>query len=55
MGGDERLINAFVEALKAGEPAKIASDARTSLMTHRIVWAAEVARKQGIVVDMPAA
>ncbi|MFJ4680459.1 Gfo/Idh/MocA family protein [Kitasatospora sp. NPDC088783] len=43
-GGDERLVDAFLDALATGDPHRILSDPRTSLESHLVAWAAERAR-----------
>ncbi|HEX2314268.1 MAG TPA: Gfo/Idh/MocA family oxidoreductase, partial [Thermomonospora sp.] len=49
---DDALADAFFAALAAGDPAPLSSDARESLAGHRVVWAAEQARRTGMVVDI---
>ncbi|GAA0331266.1 Gfo/Idh/MocA family oxidoreductase [Actinoallomurus spadix] len=51
-GADQALADAFVAALAAGDPSLLLSDARTSLASHRLVWAAERARRTGTVVSL---
>lgn len=51
-GGDGGVITAFLDALRNGKAHENLTDARTSLMSHRIVWAAEEARHSGTVVDV---
>jgi predicted dehydrogenase len=51
-GGDAGLTEAFVTAVATGDPARVHSDAATSLASHRVVWAAERARLAGTVVDL---
>ena len=51
-GADQALVDAFVAALAAGDPSPLLSDARTSLASHRLVWAAERARHTGTVVTL---
>ncbi|MEU6408768.1 Gfo/Idh/MocA family oxidoreductase [Microbispora sp. NPDC046933] len=52
-GGDEALVEAFLAAVATGDPARLRSDAAESLATHRVVWAAELARTTGSVVRIP--
>ncbi|GAA4606775.1 Gfo/Idh/MocA family oxidoreductase [Actinoallomurus liliacearum] len=52
-GADQALAEAFVAALATGDPSLLLSDARTSLASHRLVWAAERARHTGTVVSLP--
>jgi predicted dehydrogenase len=49
-GADQALVDAFVTALTRNDPSHLLSDARTSLASHRLVWAAERARRTGTVV-----
>ncbi|GAA3924799.1 Gfo/Idh/MocA family oxidoreductase [Actinomadura viridis] len=49
---DAALADAFVEALATGDPSPLSSDGRQSLDSHRVVWAAEHARRAGTVVDI---
>ncbi len=51
-GGDEGLVDAFLAAVASGDPALLRSEAAESLMTHRVVWAAERARLTGTVVSL---
>jgi len=51
-GGDFGVMDSFVLALAAGDPNKVLSGPSTSLATHRIVFAAERARRQGCVVSL---
>ncbi|GGV29745.1 oxidoreductase [Kitasatospora herbaricolor] len=48
-GGDERLVDAFLDALTSGDPAHILSDPVTSLESHLVAWAAERARRTDTV------
>ncbi len=52
-GGDERLVDAFLDALTTGDPSRILSDPRTSLESHQVAWAAERARHNGTVETLP--
>ncbi|MGN9783921.1 Gfo/Idh/MocA family protein [Nonomuraea sp. ZG12] len=51
-GGDEGLTDSFLAAVASGDPALLRSEAAESLMTHRVVWAAERARRTGTVVSL---
>lgn len=51
-GGDQGLVDAFLSALRTGDRAHVLSDVRESLHTHRVVWAAERARRSGTVVEL---
>jgi predicted dehydrogenase len=51
-GGDEALFYAFVDALHGGRPELIVSGIEASLDSHRIVFAAERARRIGRVVEL---
>ncbi|MEV0775560.1 Gfo/Idh/MocA family oxidoreductase [Streptomyces sp. NPDC050428] len=48
-GGDERLVDAFLDALTTGDPTHILSDPATSLESHMVAWAAERSRRSGTV------
>jgi predicted dehydrogenase len=52
-GGDHALVDAFLAAVATGDAGLIRSDAATSLAGHRVVWAAERARRTGTVVMLP--
>ncbi|MCO5992851.1 Gfo/Idh/MocA family protein [Actinoallomurus rhizosphaericola] len=52
-GGDQGLVEAFLNAVATGDAAALKSDAATSLASHRVVWAAERARLSGSVVSLP--
>ncbi len=51
-GGDEALINAYLDALHDGRPELIVSGIDASLASHRVVFAAERARHTGTVVHL---
>ncbi|MGN8552164.1 UNVERIFIED_CONTAM: Gfo/Idh/MocA family oxidoreductase [Microbacterium sp. SLM126] len=51
-GGDIGLVRAFVGALRVGDRDELASGARESLSSHRVVFAAERARRSGTIVQM---
>ncbi|MCF6472325.1 Gfo/Idh/MocA family oxidoreductase [Nonomuraea sp. MG754425] len=51
-GGDEGLTDAFLAAVATGDASLLRSDAAESLMTHRVVWAAERARHTASVVHL---
>ncbi|MFT5369577.1 MAG: putative dehydrogenase [Candidatus Latescibacterota bacterium] len=51
-GGDYGIMHSFVEAVSTGDPSKVLSGADESLETHRMVFAAERARKEHCVVDL---
>jgi predicted dehydrogenase len=51
-GGDYGLIDRFVRAVAENDPSQILSGADESLETHRMVFAAEQARLQNIVVNL---
>jgi predicted dehydrogenase len=52
-GGDERLLDAFLDALNTGEESHILSGPDETLETHLAVFAAERARREGTVVEVP--
>jgi hypothetical protein len=47
------MIDAFVEALCTGDRSHVLSGAGASLATHLAVFAAERARREGRVVEVP--
>lgn len=49
-GGDAGLVRAYVAALRGGDSAGLATGARESLASHRVVFAAERARRSGTIV-----
>lgn len=51
-GGDEALLNAYLDALQGGRPELVVSGIEASLSSHRVVFAAERARHTGTVVDL---
>lgn len=51
-GGDEAMFNAYIDALHGGRPELITSGLEASLASHRVVFAAEQARRTGSVVDL---
>jgi predicted dehydrogenase len=53
-GGDAAITDAFLAAVAEGDPSLLPSDAASSLLSHRVVWAAERARTTGTIVDLPA-
>jgi predicted dehydrogenase len=50
--GDAALVDAFISAVATGETSWLRSDVTTSLAGHRVVWAAEEARRTGTVVTL---
>jgi predicted dehydrogenase len=48
-GGDYGLMQRFVEAVAAGDPGRVLSGPGETLETHRMVFAAERARRKGTV------
>lgn len=51
-GGDEMLMEAFVDAVRHGDPSRILSGPRETLETHLMTFAAEQARTGHRVVDL---
>jgi predicted dehydrogenase len=51
-GADGALIDAFVHALCTGNGSSLLSGAKESLATHLAVFAAERARREGLVVEV---
>jgi len=52
-GGDWGLMDAFVRAVATGDRSAILSGPRTSLDAHLVVFAAERARREGVVAEVP--
>ncbi|AIE85493.1 Gfo/Idh/MocA family oxidoreductase [Fimbriimonas ginsengisoli] len=53
-GADGRLMKNFLEAVLQGDPSKVRTGTEESLRTHTIAFAAETARRDGVVVDVAA-
>lgn len=53
LGGEERMITEFLEAVRERRPPRIDTGPRASLNSHLLAFAAETARKQGRVVTIP--
>ncbi|WP_199823438.1 Gfo/Idh/MocA family protein [Streptomyces sp. NRRL WC-3742] len=51
-GGDAAMFNAFLDALHGARPELIVSGIEASLASHRVVFAAERARRSGTVVTL---
>ncbi|GAA2800721.1 Gfo/Idh/MocA family oxidoreductase [Kitasatospora paracochleata] len=51
-GGDRALLNAYLDALHGGRPELIVSGIEATLASHRVVFAAEHARRTGGVVEL---
>jgi predicted dehydrogenase len=51
-GGDEGVVAAFVEAVRARDQSLVDSDVAASLQSLQVVWAAEQARREGTVVTL---
>ena len=51
-GGDYGLMDCFVSAVAENDPARVLSGAAESLETHRMVFAAEQARRENRVVNL---
>lgn len=49
-GGDAGLVEAFLRSIAAADPTLIKTGPAESLTSHRLVWAAERARREGAVV-----
>ena len=49
-GGDIGLVRAYVDALRGDDASGLATGARESLASHRVVFAAERARRSGTIV-----
>lgn len=51
-GGDEGLMDAVIAAVAAGDPTLVATSGADALASHRLVFAAERARRERRVVDL---
>jgi len=51
-GGDVRLVEAFVSALREATPEALSSSIAESMASHRVVLAAEEARRTGAVISL---
>ncbi len=51
-GGDGGLARAFVSAVAAQDPSLVSSTIDSALESHVLVFAAEKARREGVVVDL---
>ncbi|WP_051844595.1 Gfo/Idh/MocA family protein [Streptomyces globisporus] len=51
-GGDERLVDAFLDAIACDDPTRILSDPATSLESHVTAWAAEESRRTDTVQSL---
>ena len=51
-GGDEGIMNAFVQALAENDPGRILSGPDETLESHITVFRAEQARREGRVVQI---
>ncbi|MFQ6049090.1 MAG: gfo/Idh/MocA family oxidoreductase, partial [Phycisphaerae bacterium] len=51
-GGDPRLCEAFAEAVRRDDPSAVLASAEAGLEGHLLCFAAEQARRQGMVVEM---
>jgi hypothetical protein len=52
-GGDWGLMDAFTRAVATGDRAHVLTGPRASLEAHLVVFAAERARREGVVVTVP--
>ena len=52
-GGDYGLMSGFIAAVAAGDPSKILSGPAETLETHLMAFAAEQARRENSVIDVP--
>ncbi len=51
-GGDQRVINAWLQAIQANDANLVMTDVHESLRTHSIVFAAEQSRREKRMIDM---
>jgi hypothetical protein len=54
-GGDWGLMDAFVRAVATGDRSHVLTGPRASLEAHLVVFAAERARREGVVATVPTA
>ena len=52
-GGDQRLLKEFLNAVRNNDSSQLSTNARQTLQSHLIVFAAEKSRLSGRTVDMP--
>jgi predicted dehydrogenase len=52
-GGDDNVLRILTEAIATGDTSKILTGTDVSLRTHAAVFAAEISRKEGRVVNVP--
>jgi predicted dehydrogenase len=53
-GGDDGIMDDFVAAATAGDPALVPTTPALTLESHRIAFAAEASRREGRVVELNA-
>ncbi|MFT5085868.1 MAG: putative dehydrogenase [Candidatus Latescibacterota bacterium] len=51
-GGDKRVVSAWLDAIRLGDPSLVTTDVHESLRTHSIVFAAEQSRRERRMIDM---
>lgn len=51
-GGDDRVMRQLVQAIRTGDASHISTPTDVSLATHKITFAAELARREGRVVEL---
>ena len=51
-GGDYNLLESFVKAVVTGDPTHIVTGAHVSLQSHRLVFDAEISRKEHRIVEL---
>jgi hypothetical protein len=51
-GADENVLDNLLHAMRVNDPKAVLTSPSESLQTHRIVFAAERARREGRVVDI---
>ena len=51
-GGDQRIVAELVTAVATGDPNRVSTTPRHTLESHRVVFAAERARREGRVVHL---
>jgi predicted dehydrogenase len=51
-GGDDRVVRAWLRAIREGKPGLILTSAQESLRSHTVVFAAEKSRREGRTVSL---
>ncbi len=51
-GGDQRIVDTFIDALFTRDDSRIVANAQESLKTHTVVFAAEQSRREGRTINL---